>query len=275
MTDEKDDESISPEQIQYLLESLPNVRRFVARKLGKAYHSAVEDILQRVSLKLWRWKQARLNGSEHEYNNKNSNKNGNENLSANSEGKELSLSAEEWQKMASTIARHEVIDFFREKYTRRDVPFSQLDEDTKEKIFSVASHAPDQNPEGNSRAELCSQVRLIWRAAQHLASVRQKYAYFLSFPDFIVEFIVCECCSIEKLAVYLETDEKGLSQIVSNLPLTDEEIGRLLEVNFGEQLSPKQMWEARAKAKRKLAQKLVEYISDERLFIQRGDWTLK
>lgn len=261
MTEEKDDESISPEQLEYFLKTFPGIYKFVSRKLGAAHRSSAEDVVQRVFLKLWRWKKGQLANY----------KNGNGN-SENGIGKtdKIDLSAEEWQKMAKAVARNEVIDFFREKYTRRDVVFSQTDEETRERIFSVPDKSPDQNPEGNSRAEMCSQLKLIWKAAQALSSVRQKYTYFLQFRDFIIEFIVCGCCSIEELAVYLETDENGLNRIISELPLTDEEIRRLIEKNFGEKLAPKQIWEARAKAKKKLARKLAEYISDERLFIQKG-----
>lgn len=237
------DESISPEQEKYLLQTLPDIQKIISRKLGKAHRAFVEDIKQRVFLKLWRWKLNQLKQRE--------NKN---------------LSDEEWQKIAHVTTQNEVTEFFREKYTRRDVVFSQMDESTKQTVFSAQSN---QTLEGNSQAEICSQMKLVWKSAQSL-SLRQKYAYFLQFRAFIIEFITCKCCRIEELAEFFEIDKTELSQVIDNLPFSDDEIGRRLEIKLGgETLQPKQIWEARAKAKIKLARNLSEYVCDERTFVQR------
>lgn len=236
--EQKSDEFITPEQQKYLLLVFPGIHKIISRRLGKAHRSSIEDIKQRVFLKLWRWKK---------------------------EESEKNLSREEWQKLANVVARNEVTEFFREKYTRRDVLFSQMDEDAKTAVFSTES---EEKLQGNTRAETCSQLKLVWKAAQTL-TLRQKYTFFLQFRHFIIEFILCECCSIEELVRYFETNREELSRIIEKLPLSDDEIGRQLEQKLGEGLSPKQIWEARAKAKIKLAKILSGYISDERLFIQR------
>lgn len=116
---------------------------------------------------------------------------------------------------------------------------------------------------GNSQPEVCSLLKLVWQAAQTL-TLRQKSAYFLPFSDFMVEFIVCKCCSIEELASYFEVSEDELSVIIGELPLSEEQIGKLLEAKIGGKITPKQIWEARSKAKAKLAVALRDAVFNER-----------
>lgn len=234
-----DEESVSPAQEKLILETFSYIHKIISRKLGSRHQDSVKDLEQRAFLKLWRWKLTH---------------------------RENDLSGEEWQRMANVVAHNEVAEFFREKYTR-DVLFSQMDEQTKEEVLSVES---SNILAGNSVPEIRSLLALVWIAAQTL-TLRQKYTYFLQYPDFIVEFIIVGCCSIEELTVYFETTEKKLSQMIDNLPLSDEKIGSLLEEVLSEKLSPKQIWEARAKAKAKLVSRLKDFIYNERLFVQRRD----
>ncbi|MGI8469515.1 MAG: hypothetical protein ACR2N3_13785 [Pyrinomonadaceae bacterium] len=237
--DADEDEPVSPAQEKLILETFSYIHKIISRKLGSRHRDFVKDLEQRAFLKLWRWKMAHG---------------------------ENDLSGKEWQKMANVVAHNEATEFFREKYTR-DILFSQMDEQTAEEVLAVES---TDILAGNSLPEIRSLLALVWIAAQTL-TLRQKYAYFLQYPDFIVEFIVVGCCSIEELAAYFNATEEKLSEIIDSLPLRDEKIGRLLEEILGEKLSPKQIWEARAKAKAKLASRLKDFIYNERLFVQSRD----
>lgn len=235
----KDDSAVSPAQEQYILQTFSYIHKIIFRKLGAFHRDSLEDLKQRVFLKLWRWK---IRQSER------------------------NLSDEEWQKMAHVVARNEVTDFFRKK-DNRHILFSQMDESVKEEVFSVAS---PETVAGNSETEIKSLLHLIWKLAQEL-SLRQKYAYFLQYPSFIVEFVAAGCCSIKELAIYLEVSRQELSEIIDSLPFSDEEIGELLERKLGgrQKISRKKIWEARAKAKAKLAGRLKEFIPNVRLFVRR------
>jgi hypothetical protein len=166
--------------------------------------------------------------------------------------------------MANVVAHNEITDFFRKK-DNQNVLFSQMNESVSQAVSAVESPGAIA---GNSAPEIRSLLKPVWKAAQSL-SLRQKYAYFLPFPDFIVEFIAYRCCSIEELAAYFESSEQELSEIIDALPISEDGIGALLTAKLNQQISMKQLWEARSKAKAKLAERLKEYISDERLSEQR------
>lgn len=237
--EDDEDEPVSPAQEKRILATFSYIHKIISRKLGSAHRDSIEDIKQRVFLKLWQWKIGQS---------------------------EKNLSDEEWQKMAHVVANNEVADFFRKK-DNRHILFSQMDEGTEEKVLSVES---TDMIAGNSLPEIRSLLALVWIVAQTL-TLRQKYTYFLQYPDFIVEFIVVGCCSIKELAAYFNATEEKLSEIIDSLPLRDEKIGRLLEEILGEKIAPKQIWEARAKAKAKLASRLKDFIYNERLFVQSRD----
>ena len=231
--------AVSPDEEKNLIFVASFVHKIISRKLGARHRDWVEDLKQKVLLKLWRW-QNHQGGVE--------------------------LTEEEWKKLANVTARCEVIDFFREKY-RRDVPFSQLNDGAEREVKQIES--TEELP-GNSKPEICSLVKLIWRTAQNL-TLRQKYAFFLHFSDFIIEFIVCECCSIRELASYFELSESELSVIIDRLPISEAEIGKLIAAKIGRTMTPKQIWEARAKAKVKLAAQLRDFVFNERSPVRKRD----
>lgn len=237
----KDDagEFISPNQGKEFVCVAPLVHKVISRKLGSRHRDSIEDLKQKVFLKLWRWKKDRETDD---------------------------LTEEDWLKLANVAARNELTDFFREKYTR-DVPFSQLSDAMQQEVSDTESA---EILPGNSKPEICSLLKLVWKAAQSL-TLRQKYAYFLPFPDFIVEFIVCKCCSIEELAFYFETNADDFSEIIDRLPLSDENIGKLLEEKTGGKITSKQIWEARSKAKARLAAQLKDSVFNGRSSIAKRD----
>lgn len=235
----EEDKTISPAQEKHILEAFSYIHKIISRKLGRRYQNSLEDIKQRVFLKLWRWKRER-NAQD--------------------------LSDEEWQKMAHVAAVNEVIDFFRKK-DNRHIPFSQMGDEIKTEVLSIES---SDALIGNSPAEIHSLLILVWVAAQNL-TLRQKYAYFFQFHDFAVEFITSGCCSIEELAEFFEVNEKALWEIIEALPFSDEKLALILSEKLGgAAVAPKQVWEARAKAKAKLAKNLRVFFINERLFVERG-----
>ena len=228
-------------QEKYLLQSLSIVHRIVKGKLGFAYRDSVDDLNQQIFLKLWRWKKARS---------------------------DKELSEVEWEKLASVTAHNEIIDFFTSSQ-RRMILFSQIDENTEELHLSVISSVNNQEPQpGSPSIETRSLLLLIWKSAQNL-TLRQKYAFMLNNPDFIVDFIAAECCSMKELAAYFDITIKELSAIAGNNSLPDKEIAEILEKKLNKKVSPKSVWEARGKAKAKIAKRLAELLnnvgtSDER-----------
>lgn len=230
--DDIEEESVSPDREKDFACVAPLVHKVISRKLGSRHRDSIEDLKQKVFLKLWRWKKDQGVND---------------------------LSEEEWQKLANVAAHNEVTDFFREKYIR-DVPFSQMSDQMQQEVIEIESF---EVLAGNSKPEICSLLTLVWKAAQNL-TLRQKYAYFLPFSDFIVEFILCECCSIGELAFYFEVRESKLSEIIDRLPFSEANIGKLLEEKTGGKIAPKQIWEARSKAKARLAADLRDSIFNER-----------
>lgn len=239
MKKEDTKESVSPSQEKDFACVAPLIHKVISRKLGSRHRDSVEDLKQKVFLKLWRWRK------DHGVDD---------------------LSEEEWQKLANVAAHNEVTDFFREKYIR-DVPFSQMNDAMQQEIIEIESF---EVLAGNSKPEVCSLLKLVWQTAQIL-TLRQKYAYFLPFSDFIVEFILCECCSIGELAFYFEVNENELSEIIDRLPFSEENIGKLLEEKIGGKITSKQIWEARSKAKARLATALRDSVFNERSSVAKKD----
>ncbi len=82
-------------------------------------------------------------------------------------------------------------------------------------------------------------------------------------PNFIVDFIAAECCSMKELKDYFEATEDELLVIAdSNDPFPDKTIAEILEKKLGQKVSQKSVWEKRAKAKIKIARKLAELLNN-------------
>lgn len=221
-------------QEKHLLETLPLIHRIVAYKLGAKHRDSIEDVKQQVFLKLWRWKAKRS---------------------------EKDLSESEWRNLASVTTYNKVLDFF-SACRRRPLLFSQIDENIEEIELRLLFSESNQEPPFSSgllSVEAQSLLLLVWRSAQDL-TLRQKYAFFLPNPDFIIDFISAGCCSMKELADYFTATEREVSAITEGDSLPDKEIARMLEKKLGQSVSAKNVWEARGKAKSKIAKRLAVFL---------------
>lgn len=209
-------------QDKHFLKTLPLIRRIAARHLRGSYRDAVEGVVQRVALKLWKWKLRHP-------------------------GKELSEDA--WQRLANSAAHNEVKNFYASRW-RREISLSEVSEEE----IMVSSKTPVQVP-GDTPAELRSLLIQMWTAMQQL-SLRQKYALLLRNAEYITDLIENEVCSLEEIAASLEINTEELKEMIVNLPLSDERIRSLLAAKLREQTTVKQVWAARNKAKLKLRKAL-------------------
>jgi DNA-directed RNA polymerase specialized sigma24 family protein len=217
-----------PQSVQesYVLQALADVRKLVFYKLTSAHKDSAEDLLQRIFCKIWLWK-TRHNKV---------------------------LDYEDWRKVTKTIADREIGAYFADKYTKV-VLFSQMEADFWDGFSMAVSFK--NNLEGNTRAEIDSLLLSIWRASQIL-TLRQKYSFILHSENFLIEFINTGFCSLEELAVYFEVSNEIFSDIMNFIPLSDRQIGELLEAKLNESVTSQQIWEARAKAKARLLRQMKQ-----------------
>jgi DNA-directed RNA polymerase specialized sigma24 family protein len=212
----------SAEQEKLLLETIPVIRRIAGSKLSSFYHDAIEDITQKVLLKLWKWKSGRT---------------------------DKNLTGEEWKKLANTATQNEVNTFYSHN-SKKETRLS--DTETTEDLFFKL---PSSKIEGNTELEVRSILVCVWKILQSF-TLRQKYSILLQNQEFIVDLITVNCCKISDIADALNLEKGMLAQIIRQLPLPDEEICKVFETATGEKITPKQMWESRSKAKVKLLAEL-------------------
>jgi len=205
-------------QDTYFLKTLPLIRRIAIRKLRGSYRDAVEGMIQRVALKLWRWK-LRYPGKN--------------------------LSEDEWQRLANSATQNEVKNFYSSRL-RKEISLSEISEEEIVVLNKTQTHFL-----GDTTAELRSLLVQLWTAMQQL-SQRQKYALLLRNADYITDLIVNEVSSLNEIAESLSLSREELKEVIANLPLSDEQIRILLEIKLKQKITVKQVWAARNKAKIKL-----------------------
>lgn len=88
---ENGNSDISAEQEKLLLDTMPVIKRIASSKLSFSYRDFIEDITQKVFLKLWNWKSRREN---------------------------VVLNEEEWKKLANTATQNEIRGIIRETKLR-------------------------------------------------------------------------------------------------------------------------------------------------------------
>lgn len=214
------EENISGSSVQdaYFLKTLPLIRQIAVRKLIGLHRYAAEGIIQKVALKLWRWK---LRHPQKE------------------------LSEDEWQRLANIATQNEVKNFYSSRL-RKEISLSEVSE---EEIMLLTETQIEMS--GDTPAEVRSLLAQLWTAMQRL-SLRQKYALLFRNADYIIDLIGNEVSSLKEIAASLELSTEELKEIVMNLPLEDERIRNLLETKLQEKITVKQVWAARDKAKIKL-----------------------
>ena len=218
---------ISLTQEKYILQALANINKLIRYKLGFTYADSVEDLSQRIFYKIWSW------SLKH--------------------GKNLNY--EDWQKILNVTVRREIAEFFSEKY-RRDILFSQVTNQTV--LLSIESF--HDQLEGNSETETNSLLLVIWKAMQKL-NLRERYALVLYETNLLIEFIYGKYCTTQEIAEYFQLSKQETTDILRMLPLADERITKMLEKKINKEVSPKQLWEARSKAKSKLNKIVTNYLT--------------
>jgi DNA-directed RNA polymerase specialized sigma24 family protein len=215
---ESNSSEIPAEQEQYLLETVPLIRRIVGRKLLNFYSASTDDVSQRVFLKLWKW----ISKSKKE------------------------LTREEWQKLANTAAQNEIKTFFSHKSNRESLSIEDQD------AIHKAGYA---TLEGDSEREVNSLAISVWKDIKDL-SLRQKYALLLQKQELIFYLVASKCCQIDEVAHHLQISKEKFIEIYQLLPLSDERISEIYFEVSKEKLTTKQVWEARSKARTKLSKVL-------------------
>ncbi len=205
---------IPAEQEQYLLETVPLIKRIVGRKLHRSFISASDDISQKVFLKLWKW----ISKSKKE------------------------LTGEEWQKLANTATQNEIKTFYSHK-SNKEIACIDDQEVISKNSFGLI--------EGDTEKEVNSLAMRAWEEIKKL-SLRQKYALLLQKQELILYLVASKCCQIQEIAEHLQLSKERFLEVYQLLPLPDEKISEIYFEAAKEKLTTKQIWEARSKARTKL-----------------------
>lgn len=212
------------QQEKYFLNTFPLIKQIILSKSGIIPSRFIDDLIQQVRFKLWKWK---------EKNNHNQD-----------------LSFNDWQKLANVVTKNEITDYCRRK-ENRNVLFSEIAEDEN---FGSDFRDP-YSLEGNSHYELTTFLLLLWQKFQQL-SLRQKHAFIFKKDDFLELLLKFGCCSPKDIANSLALSETEFVVLLGKLPLSDTDIQNLLTNKIGENLTIEQLWVARSKAKRTLLKSL-------------------
>lgn len=212
-------------QEEYFVNTFPLIRQIASRYLGALHAAAIEDVSQSVALRLWKWK---------------------------SKESTRVLSEDEWLKYANTATRNEIKRFCASKF-RREIPVSDIEEESE----MFYQRKINYHLAGNTDAEAASFLGFLWKLIGEL-SLRQKYALLLENRRILSELVGRGCCTIEELTRSLELSREEFLTLAARLPLSTAEIQQLLEKKTGCEITIKQIWFARGKAKAKLAARLRE-----------------
>jgi hypothetical protein len=262
------------QQESNFLNALAFVRRVATFKLRGACSDAAEDIVQKVGLNLWRWsirrKELMIEESAINVTPTMSELTAEQDAALDEVRRAIKiggirehktplsaapevLSQNEWLRLANTAAHNEISSFFRGKYRREAIlTQSSLENAAHKAVTQGQTLTLTSNPEGNSRAEITSLLRQVWKIIQEL-SPRQKYSFLLQKEELIINLLSHGCCRRQEIAKSLCLDKAEFDILLISLPLTDENIRNLLKKKTGTRLTLRQIWTARAKAKARLA----------------------
>ena len=257
----------SGEQEIFFLDTLPLIRRFTISRLRGLYLDQAEDLVQRVALNLWRWRTRRAAESNNDppaegCRTSGANQSAVEEIDNRKMGEQNDLSSEQWLKLASAVTRNEISSFYRSKY-RRETQLAETQSDrsmSDETDYNQSLTCPaSARIEGNSRAEVASLLNQVWQILKEFP-LHRRYAYLLGKEELIINMLTHGIATRRGLAESLNLTAIEFDIIVGNLPLADERIGNLIEMKTGAPASVKQIRTWRAKAKKRLAEKLKDKI---------------
>lgn len=219
--------SVASQQEKYFLDTFPLINQIVFSKAGIVPTRFLEDLVQQVRLKLWKWKEKNK--------------------------KFRQLNFEEWQRLANVVTKNEITDYSRRK-DNQSVLFSEMEENG-----SSLTEFPDPfQVEGNSFYESMTFLLLVWGRFENL-SLRQKYAFLISKQENFLELLLkFGCCSPVEIAKTLVLSEAEFVILLGKFPLEYEDIQQILTKISGEQLTLEQISAARNKARRNLLQSVKD-----------------
>lgn len=230
--------TVAADQEEYFLNTFPLITRIANKKLNGLCRDMVEDITQKVALKLWIWKNNRA---------------------------ERELSEEEWQRLANTAAQNEIKRFHAdEKHDKLNI--SEL---TDVRFCPLLEKLQTVKTAGNSRAEVRSLLSEIWNTIRN-QSLREKYALLLKTDEIINHLIVYRCVRREEIADILELSKPELDELLSRESLSDAAIAEVLAAKLNTEITAKHVLEARHRAKTKIKNALAEIKSKDNI-IERPD----
>jgi DNA-directed RNA polymerase specialized sigma24 family protein len=172
-----------------LLRVLPIVRRIVLQRRSSSDPANAPDLIQEISLRLWRWRSKYKDRSE-------------------------KMSASEWSSFAAKAAYNEL--------NRRPANGGKH-------ITDVSIETPEfsePSVEGRTEAEVFSLIRQVWQQICEL-SVRQRRALLLHSQELIVYFMQSRIADRE-LAGTLELSDTEWNDIRNRLPLSDLQIAEII-----------------------------------------------
>ncbi len=178
------------------LAALPVVEKIVGRKSFLSWQLDVSDMVQGITLRLWKWRDKFRERSE-----------------------EMSLA--EWQSFAARTAYNE-LNRHRSKVIRQtNLPLKP--DSTKEGLDSVVTETD---------FEVDSLVKLVWQEICVL-TLRQRRALLLHSPEVIIYFLQSDIDDAQ-IASSLDLSDGNWAEIKNNLPFSDAQIADLVREDASE-----------------------------------------
>lgn len=248
---------VPPTEENAFLHAYPLIKRIASRHLRRDFQDSVEDVAQRVMLKLWQWntrrrlrKKNNLN-KDHSVGDSAGTGDGNDNfedccpLHA--------LSVDDWQRLANTAIRNEIKTFFAAK-DKKEVLLEE--EIADERHVAIAERIMNTKVEGNAQYEIKSQLCGIWKILVNL-SLKEKYALLLKERTLYNYLIIHDCCKIREITDCLALTKEEFINVYKGMPLSDSGIAALLEAKLRQSVSPAHVTKARQRARKRIRSALA------------------
>jgi len=177
-----------------ILAALPIVHRIVARRRSRLDPDNKSDLVQEVTLRIWRWRTKYQDKSE-------------------------KMSGEDWNSFTARTAYNEVN--------------RQLSRDGRQLRLSLdeVSEIEEPSVEGQTDTEVFSLIEQVWQATCKL-SLRQRRSLLLHSQELIIYFLQIGITG-KQLAERLDFSEKDWNDVCDRLPMTDAEIAERTEGTAG------------------------------------------